>query len=432
VLEVRYVGNKATHQWHYQSVNEVNILENRFLPQFIQAQKNLTINQANGKGNTFANNGLSGQAPIPIFETAFGANGSQPALSASSGFANSTFITNLQQGVAGTMAATLASTSSNTYFCRLVGNNFAPCAAAGFTSPTPYPINFFTPNPYATNLRYQDDNGSNNYNGLQIVATKRTSHGFAGVANFTWSHALGNELNATGQTADYQWFTLRNGRLSYGPSPFDRRFTFSSYWTYDLPLGKRKALNVSNSLLDRIAGGWTIGGVHQIASGAPNLINSGRNTVNTLNTTAGAGLVLSGGLTASQLRNDLATIPDKNLVLPGGNLITNVGSITQSNGIPNPASYGPAATPGVFGALIYLYQRPQFLMNMSLNKQIPIREQLNIGFRLEALNFLNHPFFQLGNTTPTGNNFGQISSTFNASGNPNFNRVVLLRGYVSW
>jgi len=143
-------------------------------------------------------------------------------------------------------------------------------------------------------------------------------------------------------------------------------------------------------------------------------------------------VVLSGGLTASQLRNDLATIPDKNLVLPGGNLITNVGSITQSNGIPNPASYGPAATPGVFGALIYLYQRPQFLMNMSLNKQIPIREQLNIGFRLEALNFLNHPFFQLGNTTPTGNNFGQISSTFNASGNANFNRVVLLRAYVSW
>jgi hypothetical protein len=40
----------------------------------------------------------------------------------------------------------------------------------------------------------------------------------------------------------------------------------------------------------------------------------------------------------------------------------------------------------VFCALIYLYQRPEFLMNMSLNKQIPIREQLNLGFRLEALN----------------------------------------------
>ena len=62
VLEVRYLGNKSTHMWHYQNLNEVNIFENGFLPQFVQAQNNLTINQASGKGNTFVNNGLPGQA----------------------------------------------------------------------------------------------------------------------------------------------------------------------------------------------------------------------------------------------------------------------------------------------------------------------------------------------------------------------------------
>lgn len=52
VVEVRYLGNKFTHMWHYQNLNEVNIFESGFLPQFLQAQQNLSVNQANGKGNT--------------------------------------------------------------------------------------------------------------------------------------------------------------------------------------------------------------------------------------------------------------------------------------------------------------------------------------------------------------------------------------------
>lgn len=434
VIEARYVGNHSTHQWHYQNINEVNIFENGFLPQFVQAQQNLAINQANGKGNTFINNGLAGQAAIPIFETAFSANGSQPALAAASGFSNSTFVTNLQQGLAGSLANSLASTAANTYYCRLVGSKFAPCAAAGFTGVTPYPINFFSPNPFATSLNYQDDNGANNYNALQVEARKATTHGLTATVNFTWSHAMGDELNAGSDSAGYAWFTLRNGRLSYGPSPFDRRLTFNSYWTYDLPFGKDKRVRIQNPVLDRILGDWTIGGVETIATGAPNILNSGRDTVNNLNQ---SGVVLGSGLTQSQLRQDLASIPNMNRVV-NGNLISNVSGIAQSNGIPNPQYYGPAATPGVFSDLIYLYGATNFSLNMSLNKEIRLTEHLNLGFRVEALNFLNHPFFPLGNTSPIANTFGQISSTVSSVGstygtqNANFNRVVLLRAYLNW
>ena len=423
VIEVRYMGNKSTHMWHYQNINEVNIFENGFLPQFVQAQQNLAINQANGKGNTFANNGLAGQAPMPIFDTAFGANGSFAALPASSGYTNSTFITDLQQGLAGTLAGSLASTSSISpgYYCRLVGSNFAPCAGAGFTAKTGYPLNFWTPNPYATRLQYQDDNGNNNYNGLQVEARKSLGHGLAFTANFVWSHSLGDLLNSNDQTATYQWFTQRNGHLNYGPSPFDHRYSWNSFWTYDLPLGKGKALNINNGVLDRIAGGWTLGGVEQIATGAPSILNSSRDTFNNL---VQSGVVFGSGLKPGQLQHSLATIPNSNQVV-SGNLISNVASISQSNGIPNPSYYAPAGTPGAFSQLVYLYSNTTFALNMSLNKAVRIHEKLNVGFRLEAINFLNHPFFALGTTTVTSNSFGQVST---ATGN----RTVYLRAFLSW
>jgi hypothetical protein len=258
---------------------------------------------------------------------------------------------------------------------------------------------------------------------------KDAGHGFIGAANFTWSHALGNELNASDQTAGYTWFTMRNGRLSYGPSPFDRRMVFNTYWTYDLPVGKNKWLNVQNGVLDKIVGGWTIGGIQTIATGAPNVLNGGRNTVNNL---AQSGVVLGSGLSLDQFRGMLASIPDMNKVVSGSALITNVSSIAATNGTPNTAYYGPASTPGAYGQILYLYQATNYFLNLSLNKEAVFKEHLHWGFRMEALNFLNHPWFPLGNTTATGNNFGQITSTINASSNTNFNRVVLLRSYISW
>jgi hypothetical protein len=221
---------------------------------------------------------------------------------------------------------------------------------------------------------------------------------------------------------------MRNGHLNYGPSPFDRRFVFNSYWTYDLPIGKDKLVHVRNGILNRIVGGWTLGGIESIASGAPSILNSGRNTVNNLTQ---SGVVLGSSLTPSQLRNDLGSIPDTNRVV-AGNLVGNVASITQSNGAPNPAAYGPAATPGAFGQFLYLYQRTSFNLDMSLYKTVPITERLKMSFELDALNFLNHPFFTLGNTSPTATNFGQVSSTYNGNAGSNYGRSVLLRAYLNW
>jgi hypothetical protein len=231
-------------------------------------------------------------------------------------------------------------------------------------------------------------------------------------------------LNETDQAAGYQWFTTRNARLNYGPSPFDRRHVFNAYWTYDLPFGKGHRFLSSSGLLDRLVGGWTLGGRETIASGQPLLLNGGRNTVSNLTQ---SGVVFGGGFTAEQLQKALGTV--------GGSfsntaLISNVASIATINrsartSLANSALYAPASTPGQFAGFVYLRNNNLYILDMSLNKDIPITERWRMTFRVVALNFLNHPFFNIANSSPTSTTFGQITG---ASGT----RTIQFRASVEW
>lgn len=430
VLQVNYVGNKATHVWHYQNISETNIFENGFLTEFQNAQNNLAI--ANGISvsqlatatlttRNFSNAGKPGQVPLPIFETAFGANGSAGPLATGSGFGSSGFITNLQQGAAASLAGTLASTSTPTYYCRLVGANFGPCAAQGYTAKTPYAMNFFQPNPYANNLRYQNDDANTDYNALQVEGRKGLSHGLFFDVAYTWSHGLGTEQNATDTQGTYTWYTMRNGHLNYGPIPFDHRHTFTSFWTYDLPIGKSKALDLRYTVLNRVLGGWTLGGIEKIISGAPSIMGGGRATVNNLST---AGVDFGNGLTPQALKDRLSS-PTSSYDASCTCFHTRVSDMVQVNGAPSPAFYAPGSTAGKYSVITYLYGKATFQLDMNLNKDFSITERLRMGINFQAFNVLNHPFLNLGNTGVTSTTFGNITGATGA-------RTAQIRAYVSW
>ena len=143
-IEVRYVGNLSLHQWLGYNINEVNIFENGFLGEFHNAQNNLAVNKAAGKGNTFANLGLPGDAPLPIMTAAFGSN--------TSNFSSGTFLTYLNTGAAGSVANTLSGQGNNiNLYCNLVGiGAFAPCASkVASARGAGYPINFWQVNPFS-------------------------------------------------------------------------------------------------------------------------------------------------------------------------------------------------------------------------------------------------------------------------------------------
>ena len=303
-LEVRYVGSRSERQWLNINPNEINIFgttaqqPTSFLTQFQNAQANLAINQTNGI-TSFANNGYAGQTATPIFDAAFAGESSGGPGVPLADYSAGNFIAQLQTGQAGAMASTLAGIGGTVpYFCNLVGNAFLPCAnnvGAGTFNATGagYPINYFQANPYGQGIgsSYTVAEGYSNYNALQVDFRQRAWHGLQFDANYTWSHTLGvaTQNNWQGQGAV---FSLRNMRLSYGPTLYDLRHVVHINGTYDLPFGKGKQFANSNNVLDHVVGGWTIGTIFTFQTGAPFLLLGGTNTFNDY---GDGGVTLNGG-----------------------------------------------------------------------------------------------------------------------------------------
>ncbi|HMY74369.1 MAG TPA: hypothetical protein PLQ88_21300, partial [Blastocatellia bacterium] len=179
-------------------------------------------------------------------------------------------------------------------------------------------------------------------------------------------------------------------------------------------------------LLDRLVGGWTIGGRETIASGHPFLLNGGRNTVNNLTQ---SGVVFGNGFTAEQLQKAISTVsgPFSNVALISN--ISNIANITGSGNTRQtqvkPDLYAPASTPGQYSEFVYLRNNNLYTLDMSINKDIRITEKVRMTLRLVALNFLNHPFFDVANSSPTSTTFGQINS---GSGT----RTMQFRASIDW
>lgn len=401
VVEVRYVGNKGTHLWHGFNQNEVNVFENGFLKDFVNAQNNLNINQAAGV-NSFANAGLPGQVALPIFEAAFGARGGQPALGTSSGFGNGTFVNQLKQGQAGALANALG--GSSVYLCRMVGNSLAPCATLGFAAAGPYPINFFQPNPYnaggETDL--MTDYGYSNYNALQIEF-RRSAGGLTISSSYTFSKSLG-DMFAESDIASLNFTTLRNRGLNKAPSVFDVHHVGVAYLTYQLPFGKGHAIS-GNPIVNGFIGGWALSGITRLQSGRPFKLTSGRSTLNQ----SDSGVILN-GLTRSQLQDKLTirSGPSKNISYVDASL---VGTDSRAN----PSVLVTPTTPGQFGQFVYLYGPKLVMLDMALLKEISIKEKVKLQFQVEALNAFNHPVFMVGgqgaSVSINSTSFGQTSST---------------------
>jgi hypothetical protein len=398
VLEIRYQGNRSVHQWVKLNPNEVNIYENGFLAEFKLAQQNLAINQANGQGNTFANNGLPGQSPLPILTAAFtNPSGLDPA-----GFTNGTFVNYLKNGRAGDFGSDLA--ASSTYLCNLIGSaNFSPCALNGVANPGHgYPINFFQANPYNAGKAtgYLTDPGFGDYHALQVDWRQRPWHGMQFDVNYAWSHTLGVQPGNT-WTGAFRLFSMRDLRLSYGPTLFDVRHTFHANGTYDLPFGKGQAMANRGGVVDKIVGGWNIGTIVTYQTGLPSQLIGGFRTTNGPSSTPfgdalGDGGVVLNGITVSQLQSSVGvySAPGKTY---GFGFDPTKRSLLSAN-----------TTAGVSTGNPYIFGPHEFFQDLAITKAFHIRENLRFTFQSEFENVWNHPVWGSPNTNVRSSSFGHI------------------------
>ena len=410
VLEVRYLGEHNIHQWMDQDFNEVNIFQNApgfpsFLSQFQAAQTNLKLNG----GSSFAyNSSVPGEQPLPFFEAAFSSEQSSPYTAPD--YSNGYYSFLLHTGQAGALAGIMDNPFGGApYYCNLVGNTpqFQQCAnILGYTGAgAGYPVNYFQANPFeiGNSTAYMSDSGYSNYNALQVDFRQNQWHGMQFDANYTWAHALGIQSDTawtgTGNglgTGTY--YTNRDPRLNYGPTLYDIRQTVHASGTYDLPFGKGKELlNTDNSALDRVVGGWVVGTIITVQTGAPFQLTGGYSTFNSPGFPSGGtdGGVNFTGLTVQQLQQSSGIYP---VVNSDGSISSRKTFINPkylsggpNGGAANSTFMTPNTTPGTFGFLPYLHGPRSWNVDMAVTKNTQIRENLRFQFQAEFLNAFNHP-----------------------------------------
>jgi hypothetical protein len=414
-FEVRYVGNHAVKVWRANNFNEINIFENGFLQEFLNAQKNLA---ARG-GNSFAP-GCAGCVALPIFDKFFGLAGvpGSVAVASASGYTNAAFIQNLSQNNIGTMANQLA--FATTYRT----NRELP--ASGI------PANFFVANPNANGITLLGNDSMSNYHSLQAEIRRRFSGGLQFQADYTFSKALTNASGALGnnQSDLTSWRTLRDKSLDYMRSAQDQthRFVFNSI--YDLPFGRgRRYLSDTNGFVDRVLGGWTAGSIVVWATRPPWFIASNRTTVNQFN--AGNNPANLVGISFEEFKKNLGVFRHPTgvyFINPALlDIVTNptTGAFVSSQIKPGLLA---APAPGSFGNFpINSLNGPRYFnIDASLVKRIPITETVKGELKTTFINILNNPNFVYNGNTFDSTSFGRITAT---SGNP---RIIHFTLKLTW
>jgi carboxypeptidase family protein len=233
---------------------------------------------------------------------------------------------------------------------------------------------------------------SSHYNGLQLTATKRLSHGLQGQINYTFSKCM-DEVSNGGflQFAAGAVLSPLPGELArnYGPCDYDIRHNLTGEYVYELPL------KVRSRALGYALNGWQISGTAFWHSGIPFSVLS------TPYSADGNGIVQGGG---PQFAGVVPGVPlYEHNPIPG---VTQPGTIQWLN--PNAfvssvdpstgaCNGGDSAENCQFGNLGRNSLRgPQFVWSdFYLTKWFPLTERVKLRFEAQFFNLFNHPNFGL-------------------------------------
>jgi hypothetical protein len=219
-----------------------------------------------------------------------------------------------------------------------------------------------TPNPKfapRTFFYVAQSNSSSSYHALEVQFRRPLAEGLQALLNYTYSHALDDTSNDAVSTISSTVYSNKN---DWGSSSFDVRHSFSGALLYEIPaIAGPEPITV-------LSRGWSVNGVVVARSGFP------------FNLT----LLTRGQIGAAYPRPD---------VIPG-----------QPRWLPAPgAPAGKVINPLAFSVPVVLRQGTEgrddisgfgfAQADLSLARKFRIGERVDLQFRADAFNVLNHPNF---------------------------------------
>ena len=263
------------------------------------------------------------------------------------------------------------------------------------------PFNVGTTSQFTSDL-FLVNQGNSNYHGLLVTLDKNMSHGLGFGFNYTWSHAIDNTSQAANNNAAYNNFgficDITKPKACRGSADFDVRQEISSNVVYNLPIGHgQQYLATSPIWVNEAIGGWSISALPAYRTGLSVLA------------LADAYLASSYNQVPSIFTGDKGDLKAK-VNVSNGTVWDFAGGQAGANKVL--AEFrGPV---GLEYGQRNLFKGPgAFTLDMGLAKVFPIipSKNVNLKFRADGFNLLNHPNFGTPNVNLVGNagQYGQIT-----------------------
>jgi hypothetical protein len=258
--------------------------------------------------------------------------------------------------------------------------------------------------------------GSTHYHSLQGTLEQRVRGGLSVLLTYTWSHATDNLPYNTGVTSAgagnsyvLPLYEPNYKQLDHGSSDFDHRNVISATYVWLLPTTKE-----GPRALRQVVNGWQLAGLVQHRSGDALTVTAGGNNSGT---SLGRDRAVAVGQPYGTSACATAVTACRGWVLP---------SAFTANTLANPA--GPNS-PLVYGNVIKgSLTGPGYTdWDAALHRYFKFTERVNLQFRAEYFNILNHTNFgdpALSVATPS--TFGRITGTTSNNGTPNDPRIAQL------
>jgi hypothetical protein len=268
------------------------------------------------------------------------------------------------------------------------------------------PTNIGIPSQFGTNA-YLTNMGNSNYHGMLLTVDKNMSQGLQFEFNYTWSHSIDNtslSANANSLFSNSGFICdILQPRACRGNSDFDVRQEITSNFVYDLPVGRGKAV-LSNAprWLDETVGGWSLSGLPSYRTGLA------------VNASSDAYLASFDNADPAIFTGNKADLKAAiNTDRSSGTVYTFAGGAAGAAKVLSEFR-GPIGLE--YGQRNLMTGPGAFFLDAGLGKTFPILEnKLNLKFRADAFNVLNHPVFGTGSLNIVGNAsvFGQVTGTDN-------------------